>query len=396
MSSLYKKTKHLVMDDALYEGQADALKNVKEELRDLPALVTQESIELLSKKLKNAYENKVFILQAGDCAETFDNNNVGYVQKQVEVINSVSHLISKKLSVPVIRVGRIAGQYAKPRSSLLEVKSGVTCLNYLGDSINKFQFCGKGRQPDPRLMIAAYQHSKKTLEYLKTIDPLLFTSHEALLLPYERMLTRKTKEGKCYNFATHYPWCGKRSMYVESPYIDYLASISNPVAIKVNHQMSTEFLREIIVRINPLNLPGRLTLIHRMGARRIEKHLGQLIQMVHANNLRVLWSCDAMHGNTITAPSGVKTRCVDDIFSEINSAFKIHHQHGSTLNGLHLEVTGALDRECINSRNNIVSECFSEYKSYVDPRLNRLQVIELMQMLGDSDIPLPKHAEDLG
>lgn len=369
------------MNDSLYESDTEALKNVKVILGQLPDLVTQESISRLSQQLKNVYENKGFILQAGDCAETFDNNNRDYVAKQVRIINDVSNLIEKQLNIPVLRVGRIAGQYAKPRSNIVDVQNDVSCLNYLGDAINKFQFCQNGRQPDPNLMVSAYENSKKTLDILADIDPLLFTSHEALLLPYEQQLTRRTKTGEYYNFSTHYPWCGKRSMYPGSPYIDYLSSISNPVAIKVNHLMTPEFLKDVIERVNPLNLPGKLTLIHRMGVNRIEKYLGRLIMMVQENKFHVLWSCDPMHGNTITAPSGNKTRCLDDILSEIASAFKIHRQHNSSLNGLHLEVTGGLDRECINSRKDIVSECFTKYKSYVDPRLNKLQAVELMQRL---------------
>lgn len=375
----------------LYHDQP-ALEQALAYLRQAPALVSRQSISLLTALLAQAQQGRAFVLQGGDCAEGFTQTDQAALNRFVQLLQQMSQLLTRGVQRPVIKIGRLAGQYAKPRSSDIETRDGLSLPVYRGDIVNQAEFRAAARRADPQRLLAAYAHSAATLRDIRTLqgfmdsgglcDQALFISHEALLLEYEQALTRQQDDGCWFNQSTHLPWIGLRTAQPDGAHVEYLRGVSNPVAVKVGAETSASALLQLIEQLNPHNQPGRLTLIHRMGAALLEQHLGPLIDAVEHAGARVLWLCDPMHGNTRTLPCGTKTRAFDDILAEIETAFAVHARHGSVLGGLHLELTAEAVTECLGGPSQLQPEDLHRcYLSKVDPRLNGEQAFALAQHL---------------
>ena len=409
------------------------LDEVIHELGQKPPLVTPWEIDRLTGQLAAASKGKRFLLQGGDCAERFNECRPEIISNRLKVLLQMSLVLVYGLRMPVIRVGRFAGQYAKPRSSDMEESNGEILPSYRGDIVNAPEFGRSARRPAPRRMIQAYEHSAMSLNYIRAlgeggfadlrhpenwnlgfvqheslrkeyqsiVDSILeslgfmeavssnpigdvdrvsfYTSHEALLLPYEEAFTREEgSSGKSYNLSTHFPWVGKRTNNIDGAHIEYVRGIQNPIGIKVGPGMSESELIALLRRVNPANTPGRITLITRFGAALIADGLPPLIQAINNEGLNVLWTCDPMHGNTEVVANGVKTRRFKNILSELEHAFDVHASCGSILGGVHLELTGENVTECIGGAGGLnESDLSRAYQSEVDPRLNGEQALEL-------------------
>lgn len=410
-----------------------ALDDAVEQLRQLPPLVTSWEVDALKQQIAQAQAGERFVLQGGDCAESFADCQPGLITNRLKVLLQMSLVMTHGMRKRVVRLGRFAGQYAKPRSADTETRDGVTLPCYRGDLVNGNAFTAASRIPDPRRLLEGHARSAMTInfvrglidggfadlhhpeywnldwvphasqgeEYARTVGTIgesirfmetlsgqpvgdlsrvdFFTSHEALLLWYEQAQTRTVprKDG-WYNLSTHFPWIGMRTADVNGAHVEYCRGIRNPLGVKISPAMSDEWLIELCRVLNPDNEPGRLTLIHRMGAGKIAEHLPRMIAAVRAAGLRVLWMCDPMHGNTQTASNGLKTRRFDDIQSELVQAFGIHAECGSRLGGVHLELTGEDVTECTGGARNLTDQDLERaYKSQVDPRLNYEQALEI-------------------
>jgi 3-deoxy-7-phosphoheptulonate synthase len=411
------------------------LDDVLEKLSSMPPLITGGEVLKLKEQLKEAALGNRFLLQGGDCAESFSECTTSNIQNKFKILLQMSLLLIHRLRKPIVRVGRIAGQYAKPRSSSEETKGDVTLPSYRGDLINHPEFTIEKRTPSPKRMLEGYSHSAMTLNYLralvnggfadlhhphkwdlsffhhspqakeyfsivksiedsldfvKTIDGLkssrldsidFFTSHEALHLPYESALTRK-EDDKWYNLATHFPWVGMRTATEDSAHIEYLRGIENPIGVKIGPSTTPEWLQTLIDTLNPNNEPGKLTLITRFGEDKIDSMLPKLIKAAKQTNKIVLWSCDPMHGNTKSTKEGYKTRHFDSIVNEIQKALSIHADNDSFLGGVHLELTGEDVTECIGGARGLAeADLKRAYHSLVDPRLNYEQSLEIALQL---------------
>lgn len=345
----------------------------------------------------------------------------------------MSVILIHGLHKSVIRIGRLAGQYAKPRSQEMETRGDTSLLNYRGDLINRPEFTAQARTPNPQLMLDAYHYSAVTLnhvrslidggftdlqhpehwnlefvkhspmsneyqkiertimsslEFIKSIHGVqskalsridhFFTSHEALHLPYEQALTRQIKNRSWYNLATHFPWIGMRTADPTGAHVEYMRGIKNPIGIKIGPQITSEWVKELINILNPDNEPGRLVLIHRFGVKQIEKLLPQLISTVREMKKNVVWCCDPMHGNTNATKDGIKTRRFEDILSELKKAFQIHCDQKTELAGVHFEMTGDNVTECTGGARGLTEEDLkNSYRSLCDPRLNYEQSLEM-------------------
>lgn len=406
------------------------------ELNGLPPLVTSWEIEALKGHLAAAQRGEAFLLQGGDCSENFDECTSENVVQKLKILLQMSLVLVMGLRKPVVRVGRMAGQYAKPRSADQETRDGVSLPSYRGDLVNRLPFTSDDREPDPKLMLRGYERAALTLnfvrslidggfadlhhpenwdlkfvgasplaaEYHKLVDSVsdsleffesvtgnsmrtrrveFYTSHEGLHLPYEQAQTRYLEHReRWYDLTTHYPWIGMRTAALEGAHVEYFRGISNPMSIKVGTGFTDDHLQALIHLLNPGNEPGRLTLITRFGAKNIEEHLPRVIQAVRATGSRVLWVCDPMHGNTESTAEGYKTRRFDNILAELKSAFRIHQEMGSYLGGVHLELTGDNVTECIGGARGLKeSDLARAYKSQVDPRLNYEQAMEIAMLI---------------
>jgi 3-deoxy-7-phosphoheptulonate synthase len=412
-----------------------ALEGVLHELRLLPPLVTSWEIDNLRTEIARAQKGDAWILQGGDCAETFEQCQTEPIASKLKLLLQMSLAIVFGSRKRIIRVGRMAGQYAKPRSSNTETQNGISLPCYRGDIVNRFEFTADARIPNPDLLLRGYERSALTLNFVRALSEggfadlhhpenwnLLFvdeakgevaqryrelvkslgdsirfmetilhestpelkrvdfyTSHEALHLDYETALTRESIRGiGHYNMGTHLPWIGERTRQIDGAHLEYFRGIKNPVAVKVSGAMQPAELLSLIDRLNPENKPGRLTLIHRMGRQKIESQLPPLIEAVLREQKIVLWVCDPMHGNTVSTSGGRKTRRFDDIVDELKLSFAIHRACGSMLGGAHLELTGENVTECVGgSRGLTESDLESAYQSQVDPRLNYEQALEI-------------------
>ncbi|MDX2088079.1 MAG: 3-deoxy-7-phosphoheptulonate synthase class II [Kofleriaceae bacterium] len=409
-----------------------AMARVIDEIGRLPPLVTSWEIENLRDQLARAAAGDAFVLQGGDCAENFDECRSEPIAAKLKILLQMSLVLVHGTRKPVVRIGRIAGQYAKPRSADVETRGDVTLPAYRGDIINRDAFTAADRAPDPTLMLRAYERAGLTLNFiraltdggfadlhhpeywdvsfahgaarehyerivtsiresldfvaaitgveseaLRRVD--IYTSHEALALPYEQAQTRQVprREG-WYNLSTHFPWIGMRTAQLEGAHVEFHRGIQNPLGIKIGPAMTTEWLTELLAAIDPHHVPGRITLIHRMGAKNVQSKLPALVEAVQRAGRKVLWVCDPMHGNTETTPSGIKTRRFDNIVDELEQSFALHAQLGSRLGGVHVELTGEDVTECIGGARGL-SETDLEraYKSRVDPRLNYEQALEM-------------------
>ncbi len=418
---------------------ADAVAAVIAKLSTLPPLVVSWEVEALQQQIARAQRGEAFLLQGGDCAENFDDCNSDQIARKLKILLQVSVVLLHSLKKPVIRVGRMAGQYAKPRSANDETRDGQTLPSYRGDLVNRNGFTLADRTPDPELMLVGYQRAALTLNFARALaeggfadlhhpeywdigfahstpfekayrqivksitdsmdffefisgQPVhrtrridFFTSHEGLHLLYEQAQTRFIeRRGRWYNLSTHYPWIGMRTAQLDGAHIEYFRGIANPIAVKVGAGMSTEWLQGLIETLNPRNEPGRLTLIHRFGAAQIAERLPAMIEAVRAAGATVLWVCDPMHGNTETTASGIKTRSFDRILSEVEQAFSIHEEMGSYLGGVHFELTGDDVTECIGGARGLTeSDLTRAYLSQVDPRLNYEQALELAMRIAE-------------
>lgn len=406
---------------------------VMEALSRLPPLVTSWEVDALRQQLAQAGEGKAFVLQGGDCAETFDDCRSDAIVTKLKILLQMSVVIISGLKRPVVRVGRMAGQYAKPRSVDTETRIDQTLPSFRGDIINRSSFTPEDREPDPELMLRAYERAGLTLNFVRSLidggfadlhhpenwdldwvshSPLadeyrrmvqtvadgldffesltgksidqarrvdFFTCHEGLHLPYEQAQTRflERRQG-WYDLTTHFPWIGVRTSQLDGAHVEFFRGIRNPIGVKIGPDTTPAFLRGLIQVLNPDNQPGRLTLIHRLGAGRIRKVLPQLVDAVNTTGARVVWVCDPMHGNTETASSGLKTRRFENILEELDAAFEVHRAAGSNLGGVHLELTGDHVTECTGGARGLTdSDLRRDYRTQVDPRLNYEQAMEV-------------------
>ncbi|HHF7345115.1 TPA: 3-deoxy-7-phosphoheptulonate synthase class II [Legionella feeleii] len=423
---------HSYEQAANYPDQ-NQLAKVVEQLSNLPPLVTSGEIKNLKQAIAKAGRGEAFILQGGDCAESFNECRSDIISNKLKILLQMSLILLHGMRKPIIRIGRIAGQYAKPRSSDHETIDGVTLPSYRGDLVNSQQFDAPSRVPNPKLMLQGYSCAAMTLNFIRALldggfadlhhpqrwdlrfvehspqadeyhaivrslsDSLafieaiegssnnslfnkvdFFTSHEALHLHYEQALTRHLHDGLWYNLSTHLPWIGMRTAKLDSAHLEFLRGVQNPIGIKVGPSATKEWLTEVMEIINPNREEGRLLLITRLGAKGIDKLLPPLIETVKATKSPVTWSCDPMHGNTETTSDGIKTRHFDNILSELQQAVKIHREMGSYLGGVHFELTGDNVTECIGGARGLSAEDLKHaYRSLVDPRLNYEQSLEM-------------------
>jgi 3-deoxy-7-phosphoheptulonate synthase len=424
----------------VYED-AKALRDAENTLSGMPPLVFAGEARNLQEKLAKVAEGKAFLLQGGDCAESFAEFNANKIRDTFRVILQMSVVLTYAGSLPVVKVGRIAGQFAKPRSSDTETQGGVTLPAYRGDNVNGLEFTPEARRNDPARMINSYHQAAATLNLLRAfakggyadlnrvhgwnldfikdsplgeryedlasrIDDALhfmaacgitsetvpdirttdfYTSHEALLLNYEEALTRTDSlTGEWYDTSAHLLWIGARTTQADHAQIEYVRGIKNPLGLKCSPEMKPDDLIKLIDILNPENIPGRLTLIARMGHDQVEKKLNPLVRAVKKEGRTVVWSCDPMHGNTIKANSGYKTRRFDHILAEVKGFFTVHRAEGTHPGGVHFEMTGQNVTECVGGAEAISDEDLSSrYHTHCDPRLNANQALELAFLVAD-------------
>jgi 3-deoxy-7-phosphoheptulonate synthase len=416
---------------------AGALAQAMAELRSLPPLVTSWEILALKQQVAEAQEGRRFLLQAGDCAESFAECSSGVISNRLKVLLQMSLVLVHGLRLPVVRVGRFAGQYAKPRSTDQETRDGVSLPSYRGDIVNAPEFTAEARTPDPRRMIKAHARSALTMNFVRALidggfadlhhpeywnlewvghSPLaeeyrhmvsgigdavrfmetlsgsevhnlnrvdFYTSHEALLLPYEEAQTRQVpRQWGWFNLATHFPWIGMRTAALDGAHAEYFRGIRNPIAVKVGPSATPDALLRLIDLLNPGDEAGRLTFIHRMGAGHVAGKLPALLDAVRRDGRRVLWVCDPMHGNTETSSNGYKTRRFSNIRSELEQSFDLHAAAGTRLGGVHLELTGEDVTECTGGARDLTdADLARAYRSNVDPRLNYEQGLEIAMLV---------------
>ncbi len=410
-----------------------ALERVIADLSRLPPIVTSWEIEALKSLIAKAQRGEAFVLQGGDCAESFDDCTSENIVAKLKILLQMSLVMLYGLKKPVVRVGRMAGQYAKPRSADTETRDGTSLPSFRGDLVNRSPFTEGDRVPDPQLILRGYERAALTLNFVRSLidggfadlhhpeywdldwvghskmaesyheivrsisDSLdflesildravhqtqradIYAAHEGLHLLYEQAQTRYLEHRKrWYNLTTHFPWIGMRTAQIDGAHVEYFRGIANPIGIKVGSGMTVEWLQNLLRVLNPNNEPGRITLIHRFGAKAIEDGLPPLISAVRETGAPVLWVCDPMHGNTESTADGTKTRRFDNIVAELESAFDVHEKMGSYLGGVHLELTGENVTECTGGARGLTDKDLARaYKSTVDPRLNYEQAMEV-------------------
>ena len=401
----------------VYADRAE-LAGALERLQQLPPLVTSWEILALKQLLADAAEGRRFVLQGGDCAESFDDCTSPLISNRLKVMLQMSLVLVHGLKLPVVRIGRFAGQYAKPRSTDMETRDGVSLPSYRGDLVNGAAFDATARRADPQRLIRGHASSAMTMNFVRALidggfadlhhpeywdlgwvehSPLhdeyrqmvesigsyqrvdFFTSHEALVLHYEQALTRQVpRQWGWFNLATHFPWIGMRTAALDGAHVEYFRGLRNPVAVKIGPSVTPDQLLRLVDALDPDRDPGRLTLIHRMGAGSIEAKLPPLLTALKAAGRRPLWICDPMHGNTETLGNGVKTRRFENIRAELDLAFDLHADAGTRLGGVHLELTGENVTECLGGARDLTeADLALAYRSQVDPRLNYEQSLEL-------------------
>ena len=424
-----------------YQDQTE-LNRVEQELSSYPPLVFAGEARRLRNQLAEVAEGRAFLLQGGDCAESFAEFHPDNIRDTFRVILQMAVVLTFAASCPIVKVGRLAGQFAKPRSADTETIDGIELPSYRGDIINGIGFNAESRVPDPNRMLRAYSQAASTLNLLRAfaqggyanlmsvhrwnldfvaksgageryqeladrigealhfmeacgIDPNnvqqlqgtdFYTSHEALLLGYEQALTRvDSTSGDWYDTSAHMLWVGDRTRQTDNAHLEFLSGISNPLASKVGPTTEPDDLLRLIDKLNPHNQAGRLTLISRFGADKVETYLPRLIRAVKAEGKKVIWSCDPMHGNTVKASSGFKTRPFERVIKEVQQVFACHKAEGTYMGGIHLELTGKDVTECTGGAIAITEEGLSSrYHTHCDPRLNASQAIELAFQLAES------------
>ncbi|HEY5722861.1 MAG TPA: 3-deoxy-7-phosphoheptulonate synthase class II [Allosphingosinicella sp.] len=364
-----------------------ALEAALAELAAYPPLVPPHEAHGLKSALAEAQAGRAFLLQGGDCAESFAEFSVDNISGNHALLTAMAALIAESSGLPVIRVGRMAGQFAKPRTRALERKDGISLPMYRGDIVNGIAFDPASRTPDPDRMFRAYSQSAATLGRLRELaaggEP-FYTSHEALLLSYEQALVRRDGAG-WYGSSAHFLWIGDRTRFPGSAHVELLRGLSNPIGIKCGPSLEPDVLLRLLDSLNPAREAGRITLIARMGADRIEQRLPALIRAVAAEDHPVLWSCDPMHGNTIRSANGYKTRPVERILAELGAFFAIAAAEGERGGGVHVEMTGRDVTECTGGAEPVTErDLESRYHTHCDPRLNRAQAMELAELVAET------------
>ena len=407
-------------------------------LRTVPPLVFAGECDDLTEKIAAVSRGEAFLLQGGDCAETFAGVTADNVRNKLRVLLQMAVVLTYAASVPVVKLGRLAGQYAKPRSSDLETRGDVTLPAYRGDAVNGYDFTPEARIPDPQRLVDVYNSSAATLNlvrafvtggyadlrqvhtwntdfvqsspfgqryeamadeieraltFMKAIgaDPDEFhrvdfhSSHEALLLEYEQALTRiDSRTDLPYNVSAHFVWIGERTRQLDGPHVELLSRIQNPIGIKLGPTTTPDDALSYAARLNPDNKPGRLTFVTRFGADKIRDGLPALVEKVTAEGVNVAWVCDPMHGNTFEASSGYKTRRFDDVIDEVQGFFDVHRSLGTWPGGVHVELTGDDVTECVGGGEALLEgDLGHRYESVCDPRLNRVQSLELSFLVAE-------------
>ncbi len=355
---------------------------VLQELKTRNPIIKYDEVIQLKDCISKVQRGEYFFLQAGDCAESFLECHQEYVHNKLQHLALLGKKLEEKLNKKVILVARMAGQYAKPRSSPWEVRGNITLPCYRGDMINGFAFTAHSRRNDPDRLLEAYDKSKKTLEYIREyenkVDQKFYTSHESLHLWYESCFT-KTFQEKNINLSSSFLWLGERTRDINGPHAKYLQKITNPIGIKLGSMTASDELVALVKFLNPTNEKGKIILITRLGSNNTEKTLPWLIQAIQKNKFHVGWCVDPMHGNTQTLSSGLKTRNLKDIIQEVKSSQKIHRELGSLFSGLHLESSPFEVTECLGGKTKMEEKDLSKnYTSLCDPRLNYSQAMELI------------------
>jgi 3-deoxy-7-phosphoheptulonate synthase len=416
----------------------NALDAVRQELAGLPGLVARHECDALRARLAAVARGEAFLLQGGDCAETFEASTAISVREKVRTLLQMAVVLTYGAAVPVVKVGRMAGQYAKPRSAAIEVATGLP--SYRGDAVNDLAPTADARMPDPRRMLRAYRSAAETLvtmrahatggfadlrrvhawnqdfvrrsragqRYERLADEIdralafmracgvdldsvgvahaveLYASHEALLLDYESALTRAEGGGPAYDLSAHMVWIGERTRAIDGAHVAFAAGIANPVAVKLGPTASPEDAVALVERLDPDRVPGRLTLITRLGAERVRDLLPPMVEKVSGTDATVVWACDPMHGNTLESSGGLKTRRFDDILDEVTGFFAVHRELGTCPGGIHIELTGEDVTECLGGAEQIADvDLHGRYETACDPRLNVGQSIELAFLVAE-------------
>lgn len=424
----------------VYENTQE-LEEIEKNLANLPPLVFAGEARNLKAQLAKACRGEAFVLQGGDCAESFSQFHAVNIRDLFKVIMQMGAILTYGASLPIVKIGRLAGQFAKPRSSDTETIGGITLPSYRGDLINGVEFNLQARKADPKRLLQGYNQSAATLNLLRAFaqggfadlnqvhkwnlsfvkdnvfgkkyeelatqitqaldfmracgidsknSPILhevdfYTSHEALVLHYEEALTRQDSlSGRFYDCSAHMLWIGERTRGLEQAHMEFLRGVENPIGVKIGSTATRDDILGICDILNPHNEEGRLNLIVRMGSQKIKEHYPKLLDSLKNENRAILWSCDPMHGNTIKASSGYKTRNFDCILDEVRSFFEIHKENGTIAGGVHLEMTGADVTECVGGSQAITEEGLAcNYSTQCDPRLNATQAIEMAFLIAD-------------
>ncbi|GDX23750.1 phospho-2-dehydro-3-deoxyheptonate aldolase [Actinomycetes bacterium] len=416
----------------------DALAKAVEQLRTFPPLVFAGECDTLKEKIAEAAEGRAFWLQGGDCAETFAGATADSIRNRMKTILQMAAVLQYGASLPVLKVGRMAGQFAKPRSNDNETRGDVTLPAYRGDAVNDLEFTLESRTPDPQRLVRVYQTSVSTLNLVRAfthggfadlrrvhewnkgfirdsavgeryeqmaneigralafmhsagVDPDafrsvdLYSSHEALILEYERALTRiDSRTQEPYDVSAHFVWIGERTRKIDGAHVDFCSKIRNPIGVKLGPKTQVDEVLALIEKLDPNREPGRLTFITRMGAGVVREALPKLVDGVTKSGAKVLWVCDPMHGNTYEAPSGYKTRKFDDVLDEVRGFFEVHKKLGTHPGGIHIELTGDDVTECVGGGEQIShDDLSSRYETACDPRLNHTQSLELAFLVAE-------------
>jgi 3-deoxy-7-phosphoheptulonate synthase len=416
----------------------EALAKAVEELRTFPPLVFAGECDTLKEKIAEAAEGRAFWLQGGDCAETFAGATADSIRNRMKTILQMAAVLQYGASLPVLKVGRMAGQFAKPRSNDNETRGDVTLPAYRGDAVNDLEFTLESRTPDPQRLVRVYQTSVSTLNLVRAfthggfadlrrvhewnkgfirdsavgeryeqmaneigralafmhsagVDPDafrsvdLYSSHEALILEYERALTRiDSRTQEPYDVSAHFVWIGERTRKIDGAHVDFCSKIRNPIGVKLGPKTQVDEVLALIDKLDPNREPGRLTFITRMGAGVVREALPKLVDGVTKSGAKVLWVCDPMHGNTYEAPSGYKTRKFDDVLDEVRGFFEVHKKLGTHPGGIHIELTGDDVTECVGGGEQIShDDLSSRYETACDPRLNHTQSLELAFLVAE-------------
>ena len=418
------------------------LNNVEKELNNFPPLVFAGEVRQLKDELAKVSRGEAFLLQGGDCAESFSEFNADNIKDMFKVMMQMAVVLTFAGGCPVVKVGRLAGQFAKPRSTDMEDINGVSLPSYRGDIINDNEFTSASRIPDPQRMVKAYNQSSATMNLLRAFarggmadlhkvhkwnldfvkegklgekyqtladkitetlefmeacgitsantptinETTLYTSHEALLMNYEEALTREDSlTGDWYDCSAHMLWIGDRTRDVNDAHVEFLRGVKNPIGIKAGPTMTADGLIELIEKVNPENEEGRLNIIVRMGAQKIEDEFPKLVQAVKKHGKNVLWSIDPMHGNTIKTSNNYKTREFGEVLREVKGFFKVHADEGTFPGGVHLEMTGQDVTECTGGHKDLTEKDLeARYHTHCDPRLNADQALELAFLIAES------------